>query len=285
MSSYENLSHGTPDFPIGIHDTHCGDGFWLYPHIHREFEFLIMTQGAGTVFIDGQPFFISAGDGVFISSHSLHLGKKTDTSPCRFFAIVFAPEIFGGEGDLVSRSYIRPVTENKISFPTLYRPSVEWQKEVLDRALHIHAANREHLPLAELIIKEELFAIWRLCFAHGERASASQDPALRDMIKAMEFIRAEYASPITLKDIADSVNMSEGYFCRKFSDSMHISPFEYLLRIRIDNSCRLLQSTNLSISEAASACGFNSFSYFSKKFKEYVGKTPTAYRKKYNSAR
>ncbi len=285
MSSYENLSHGTPDFPIGIHDTHYDDGFWLYPHIHREFEFLVMTQGAGTVFIDGQPFDIGSGDGVFINSHSLHLGKKTDLSPCRFFAIVFAPEILGGENDLVTYRYIRPVTENKISFPALYRPNVDWQKEVLDRALHIHAVNKEQLPFAELIIKEELFGIWRLCFSHGEKSSASQNPVLKDMIKAMEFIRAEYASPITLKDIAASVNMSEGYFCRKFSDSMHISPFEYLLRIRIDNSCRMLQSTNLSISEAASACGFNSFSYFSKKFKEYVGKTPTAYRKKYNSSR
>ncbi len=279
MSTYENMPHGTPDFPIGVHDTHCADGFRLYPHTHREFEFLVLEEGHGNIFIDGAEYALSPGDGAFVNSRALHLGQRSDPLPCRFFAIVFAPEFLGAENDLIFQSYVRPVEENKITLPAVYRREIDWQREVLNKAVHIHGINKKRPPCGELIIKEELFGMWRLCFMHSEKNSASVGSGLGDMISAMEFIRARYALPLSLKDIASSINMSEGYFCRKFSAAMHITPFEYLLRIRVDNSCRMLRDSDAPVGEIAVRCGFNSFSYFSKRFKEFVGCTPQEYRK------
>ncbi len=284
MSAYEKLSHGTTDFPIGIHDTHYNDGFWLYPHIHREFEFLVLTKGEGYIFIDGQKFDFHEGDGVFVNSKSLHLGSKADENDCRFFAKVFAPEMFGRFGnDAVMDKYVLPVIENKICFPVYYSRNIPWQKRILDLAENIHDANTKKLPYRELLIKECLFNIWRSCLEHSSTKHTERTGSLKEMVRAMEYIRREYASPLKLKDIAAEINMSEGHFCRKFSEIMHITPFEYLLRIRIDNSCRMLQGSDLPVGQIATECGFNGFSYFSKKFKEFVGCTPLEYKKKHNA--
>lgn len=279
MADYEKFSHGTPEFPIGVHDTHYSDGFWLYPHIHREFELLVLEEGTGTMFIDGCEQSVSAGEGVFVNSHFLHLGQKKDVSECRFFAIVFAPEAFGRFGsDAVTDKYVRPVMENKISLPVYFGREEVWQREVIDRARNIHRLNGEKPVGYEIMIKSELFAIWSLCFSHSSPCEKGKADSLKDMIAVMEYIRAEYASPLTLRDMAAKINMSEGHFCRKFSAAMHMSPFEFLLKIRIDNSCRLLLDTDLPIGDIAMRCGFNSFSYFGKKFRAATGLTPKEYR-------
>lgn len=286
MTLYETFAHGTPDFPVGIHDTIWPDGFRLYPHIHREFEFLLLTNGHGNMYINGQKYALCPGDGVFVNSGILHLGSWVDKNPCEFFAVVFAPEIFSEMGNnLIANKYILPVLKNKISLPVHYSREVYWQAAVLDSALQIHKLNKEKPVGFELCVKAQLLNLWQQCFAHSLPCVEAADKSLDDMISAMEFIRAEYASPLTLADIAARCHMSQGYFCRRFAEVMHLSPFAYLLKIRIDNSCRMLQSTKLPIGEVAGRCGFNSFSYFSKKFKELTGCTPMAYRKKYGAGK
>ena len=129
MIEYENVAHGSASFPVGIHDTECTDGFRLYPHIHRELELLVLTKGSGIIYIDGKEYFLKMGDGVFVNSCQLHLGVRADNEPCKFFAVVFAPEFIGGlGGDIIEEKYVFPVTNKKISLPTFLSRETQWQR-------------------------------------------------------------------------------------------------------------------------------------------------------------
>ncbi|MCD8049230.1 MAG: AraC family transcriptional regulator [Clostridia bacterium] len=279
---YEDVPHGSADFPIGVHTTVCERGFALYPHTHREFEFLMLKSGSGIMNIDGCEYKLKAGEGVFVNSNSLHFGERETNERCVFFAIVFSPEIFGSFGsDLIMNKYVSPLLEKKMDFPAHYTEKCEWQREVLEGAEEVYNLAEERKSGFELSVKAILMNMWRLCFEHGTPASASSGDILERMKAAMEFMHREYASPLTLADIASETNMSREYFCRSFSKTIHMTPYKYLNRIRIDNSCAMIQTTNLPIGEIAQRCGFNSFSYFSKRFKEYIGCTPTEYVKKY----
>ncbi|MBQ9766035.1 MAG: helix-turn-helix transcriptional regulator [Lachnospiraceae bacterium] len=281
MNYYENLEHGSKEFPVGVHDTVCEQGFSLYPHLHREFEFLIMKKGSGKLYIDDVEYVISEGDAIFINSEALHVGLNIDEEETVFYAIVFSPELFGSFGDdLIMNKYVMPVINKKIHFGETYSTSISWQKEVVDllEAVHLEYINAN--IGYELKIKAMLMEAWQLCFANGSRQSENIiDDTVEGMKKVFAYIHEEYASQLTLEDIAARTNMSRGYFCRRFSEIMHMTPFEYLLRVRIENSCRMLLASNLPIGEIALQCGFNSFSYFSKTFRSFKGCTPGGYRK------
>lgn len=268
MKKYENMKHGTEDFPVGIHDTVCQSGFALYPHIHREFEFLVMKKGKGTVYIENEKFEIGEDEGVFINSEELHIGIKTDNEPAEFFAIVFAPEVFGNlHMDAIARKYVEPVIKKKIC------PQKRLEKNVVELLCKVHENP------GELKIKSLLYDIWDKCIKDSEKSTdISRSKAVDEMKAVMEYIRENCDKSISLDDMARSVNISKGYLCREFKKVVHMTPCEYLTQIRIDKGCDMLENTDLSIGEIAERCGFNSFSYFTKIFGEKLGCSPREYR-------
>jgi transcriptional regulator GlxA family with amidase domain len=59
---------------------------------------------------------------------------------------------------------------------------------------------------------------------------------------------------------------------------MGLSPSDYLRRIRLDMSCRLLVETNLPVDKIARRCGIGSGGRLSKLFRTFLATTPTGYR-------
>ena len=55
----------------------------------------------------------------------------------------------------------------------------------------------------------------------------------------------------------------------------------YIMKLRLDHFCHLLETSDLPVSAAADRSGFIDSSNFSTIFKKYKGMTPTEYRKKY----
>ena len=54
---------------------------------------------------------------------------------------------------------------------------------------------------------------------------------------------------------------------------------DFVNKTRIENSCKLLENTDLHISAISEKVGIFDYNYFSRMFKKYIGKTPTQYRK------
>jgi AraC-like DNA-binding protein len=96
---------------------------------------------------------------------------------------------------------------------------------------------------------------------------------------AISYINSNLSEKITIDEIAETCHMSKYYFCRRFKKSLGITVMEYILKSRIANAKTMLESTNTPISEISEQCGFSSFSYFSRVFRENTGDTPNAYRK------
>jgi len=84
---------------------------------------------------------------------------------------------------------------------------------------------------------------------------------------------------ISLQDLADVVRLSRFHLCTAFRLSTGSSPHETLTRLRLDEACRLLTSSNQSISEIALSVGFQTPSAFSARFRKTVGLTPREFRR------
>ena len=97
--------------------------------------------------------------------------------------------------------------------------------------------------------------------------------------EAKRYIEDNFDKQIKLKDIADSVHLSEIYFHNIFTESIGISPHQYLINCRIENAKKLLWNTNIPICEVAEKAGLGCQQYLNKVFKRETNMTPAAYRK------
>lgn len=95
---------------------------------------------------------------------------------------------------------------------------------------------------------------------------------------ALRYMSENYSQPLTLEEVAKEVGLSPNYFSSLFSKTVGISFREHLCRIRIEESKRLLLSTNYSLTDIAIAMGFNDQSYYCKVFKKITGLAPGQYR-------
>jgi len=67
--------------------------------------------------------------------------------------------------------------------------------------------------------------------------------------------------------------------CHLFQQTLHQTPFEYLLHYRIQKSLSLLADGDLSITAIAAACGCSGASYYTEVFRKIMSISPNAYRK------
>ncbi len=309
---YEFYEHGSARFPIGMHKTifpqnpHLSDGVTvqiLYTHWHSEFEFFYLSRGDCTFYIDGASYEMHPGDAAFVPSNVTHWAtRSTSSKETVFYAVVFSPQLISDSAvDVVNEKYVMPVINGEIVFEPVYRRDVPWQSDVLDMLIeimtlydytpydndinserHPQMMFREDAVCAELTVKSLLFSIWKTCVmhaAHGKKHTRADKTNHERIQRALEYIHEHYGETISLADIASSVYMSREYFTHVFRDCTNTSPFSYLNNYRISRAMEMLERTDKSVIEIASACGFNQVSYFNRRFSELVKCTPTEYRR------
>jgi transcriptional regulator GlxA family with amidase domain len=94
-----------------------------------------------------------------------------------------------------------------------------------------------------------------------------------------DFVRDNFTRPITLEEVADLVSMTEPAFCRYFKKISGKTFTKFVNEYRLVHASKLLAEQPLSITEICFQSGFNNFSHFNKKFKEFTDKSPSEYRK------
>lgn len=98
------------------------------------------------------------------------------------------------------------------------------------------------------------------------------------LIGAMDFLRKHSCEKINQADVADHVKMSRSYFSQCFSRFAG-EPFNVVLRnLRMDHAKAFLLESDTPVYEIAMSVGFEDDKYFSKLFRELVGKYPTEFR-------
>jgi len=99
--------------------------------------------------------------------------------------------------------------------------------------------------------------------------------------QALNYINDNLHQDIKIANVSALLGMSPYYFCRLFTQSIGISPHQYLIQRRLERAKLLLKKTDLSITEITAEIGFSSQSHFITLFKKQLGTTPLQYRKEF----
>ena len=92
------------------------------------------------------------------------------------------------------------------------------------------------------------------------------------------FIQSHFAEKLTLKMLAEEFHLSEKYVSRYFVENFHLTFSNYVIHLRLTEARKMLESTELSVTEIAFQVGFPNVSYFIRSFKEAYGTSPLKYR-------
>lgn len=101
--------------------------------------------------------------------------------------------------------------------------------------------------------------------------------------KALEVLHDQFFEPLTIPYIAASVGIHPVHFAREFRKLCHCTPGEYVRQLRIEEACRKLRLSNMSLAAIANATGFADQSHFSRTFKRLMRMTPAEYRREFRS--
>ena len=95
---------------------------------------------------------------------------------------------------------------------------------------------------------------------------------------AIAYIDQHISDAVSLSETAEAVGLSTSYLSRTFKESIGENFNEYINTRRMLASQQLLLTTDTTVDDIAISLGFTTSNYFIKRFKQYFGETPAAYR-------
>lgn len=278
LASHENTSRGTSEFPIELYYVDKNHPRYEMPfHWHMEYELIRILSGSISLSVDGYAQVLTKGDTAVISSGAVHGGIPED---CVYECLVFDTSRFmESSSALLHRKYLDFFDADTLIHP-FFKAGTIYSELIFQM---FDAMNRKYIGY-------EFFTIGLMWQLFGQilhhHAYTVTDLNVRRSAKSTEqiksvlnYIRKNYATRLTLADLADILNLSPEHFCRLFHSITGKSPIDYLNYYRIECACELLSSSQKSITEAAYSCGFNDLGYFNRMFKKYKKITPGRYQK------
>lgn len=97
--------------------------------------------------------------------------------------------------------------------------------------------------------------------------------------KVINYINTNIEEQINIDELAKLTQWSSHYFIRIFTKYMKLTPYQYILKKKVEKSKVLIMESNMPITTIAYALGFSSYSNFYSVFKRETGKTPHFYKK------
>lgn len=105
-----------------------------------------------------------------------------------------------------------------------------------------------------------------------------QDKLNLECLTIKNYIDSHYSENITLDSLSNLSFVNKFHLVHTFTKQIGVSPINYVINKRIDESKNLLSTTSYSIRDISLIVGFSNSSYFSQMFKKITGVSPKSYR-------
>ena len=237
------------------------------PKGRKDYQLLYIAAGQGYFFINGQERVVSAGNIIVYlpgqpQEYVYFKDDKTD---------VYWVHFTGSDVEKIIDYYNIRLSENIIYIGT--SPDYQWLFGRIIQEMQLCRPRFEEL--ISLLLRNIFILISRNLIG-ANRADNSLE---NEVELAMHYFRENYRSEINVEDYALSRGMSASNFYRVFKQISGSTPLQFILKLRLSNAQNLLENSNLTIAEIASAVGYENPLYFSRLFHKHICVSPSEYRK------
>lgn len=232
-----------------------------------------------------QAFDFYPGESVLLPARELmkiDFPEASERQPTQCLALVLAPDKINGVVDFLNEQH--PKSD----------PGSEWQftdynfhfmndlavNQIIDRLIFLFTENHPSKNLfADFMLRELIIRLMQTEARHllfdkavGENATENR------LAYIVRYIREHLQDNLNIATLSRQAYMSQSHFFRCFRSELGLSPVDFINTERIKYAKKMLEETRASVSEIATACGFNNVPYFLKQFKRHTHLTPSQYR-------
>lgn len=236
-------------------------------HLHEEYIIGVIVRGVEEIKHRETVYAAPAGSIILINPGEPHSNYSIDAQGFAYRTFYPSAELLGQiNHDITGQArapwFPTPVVQRSPVFGSLLRLHVKLERT--DSALEQES---------EFIsVMAQLFA------AHGSGGlpAPPADGERRYVRVAREYLEANYAENVTLRQLASVSDISPFHLLRTFHEVVGLPPFEYQTQLRISQAKKLLRDGR-SIADVAAETGFTDQSHLTRHFKRVVGVTPGKY--------
>ncbi|WP_417941174.1 helix-turn-helix domain-containing protein [Flavobacterium sp. RS13.1] len=206
--------------------------------------------------------------------------KQTEVSALVFYQAAFTKDLI---------SFLRQKPNIKI--PIVYiseHINYEMDEQLLEMGIETHIK----LPAGSSFIRKKIdslinqnkesFREYKMQEKIFEILTDENDPITSNeklFKRALEIIKEELQNPsFNVEMLVEQLGISRVKCYRLFKETLHQSPSDVLMSLRLQKAEVLLKTKKLNISEVSFECGYNDPKYFGRSFKKYFGKSPKQYK-------
>jgi AraC family transcriptional regulator, melibiose operon regulatory protein len=267
-TNYESIPNGR-----GVNDLH-----W-----HQELQITLVTKGKLTIQVNGINYDLEAGQAIFINKSVLHIVTYLNQEG-EYVSFNFPEKLLAFYSDsAMEKKYVLPYT-NSFLLSLEIKGDKDWHNQILqilwDMKKEFESKKKWGWEYEVSIKTVQLWLILISNFSLSSEESSKYNRLQQERLQLMlSFIHKNYSNNLTLKEIADTAHLSVSECTRGFKKSIHMTPYFYLIKYRINKSCDLLIATDYTITEIAQRVGFNNANHFIQSFKKHLNITPKEFRK------
>lgn len=276
VESYYVISNPHPDQESDLLVLFAGEsqtkpGHQRGPKVYDYYLIHHVIAGKGHFTTQGREVQLGAGDSFIIEPEQLVSYISDEVEPWMYRWIAFtgpqASELIASTGITAGQTIVHTGTRRQV--PVIFR-RIQRAFDEKKAGSHLKANGYLHLLLAEF--SEAL----------APASSINDVPhteSERIVAQAIHYLSTQYAEPITIEMMAETLGYNRAYLSRLFKQHTKATPVTFLLKLRIDKARLLLRErVELTVEQIASSVGFHDPLYFSKQFRRMYGVSPTEYR-------
>lgn len=258
-------------------------------HFHSEYQLFTVLKGRGTRFIGDHMQNFREGDMVLTGPNLPHLWKndKAYHDPAN---------------GLVTHGIVIYFPDNFLNNSIFQLEEFEGIAQMLQKSVRgIEVIGNTNLIIREMMVEMlemqgaksliHLLKILNLMvdsldcrmIADSAYINTNRESEKDRMGQVYEYVMQNFQGKVSLEEAAQLSNLSVSAFSRFFKSRVNKSFSDFLTNVRISHACKLLNETDLNISEISYECGFFTLSNFNKLFRERIKKTPMEYRKQFKN--
>lgn len=264
----------------------------LEMHYHNFYEINIIIGGSGTHYIEKNSFPAQTGDVFCIPPDIAHGYDEDQPNSLKILHILLSPEFMLTYENLLKNINgfsllfnIEPLIRKNSNIKIFMNISEKQLPYYLNEFNKLIAYCKDNIESGQyeanktvkiLNLISDLSSILIDNTLIKKNDDATNIP---ELLQILTYIEEHFNEEITLHKLCEISFMSRSSLLKLFNRLCNCSPNEYLLNVRIENACKLLKTTNYSITRIAQDSGFYDSSHFSKLFKRVKKILPKDFRK------
>ena len=256
---------------LNVASAKYGGDWHSVPHTHNHVELFYIVGGKGQFLIQDQLYPVDANTLVIINPNVIHTEVSLNAQPLEYI-------VLGIEG-----IELKTDENSNGQFSILDRfESVEISGCLRNILREMEQKNTGYKDVCQAYMVILIIRLMRST-ALAVPSESQTISTNRQCAAVRRYIDQHFKEALTLEQLAEEGHMNKFYLSHAFKREYGVSPINYMIARRIEESKYLLAETDLSTSQIAQLLGFSSPSYFSQVFHRTQGISPKLYRQNQKS--